>query len=415
MSHDVFIPVTTPWSQVGMKKDLTFTPSLPAGLAVAGHTLRHSSARLIPSGAGIRFNLRYTPAWVMNNIDPKRECGGYTLDWWTDTAIFNYDALMVSAFYGIEIGDFREHYKIPRGDFLFITDSGGFQLSRHDVTLSPTDILKWMERNADVGLTLDDPPTPEERAVLTLDLLKPHGKVSRRNYEIMHRSRESDKFELLKVIQGDTVEQLEWWWNLMADLEFDGASIACRPPTAEKTAMGLGFMMHHDMKKVHVLLGTGDMTIPVIIYAKKYFERLTVDSSSFSTAGAAYRTYYLPYSRSMTINFGDNFNSSIKELPCDCPVCQLATVDDLNISKRSHATKDASLPGGLIALHNLYVTLQYYNFLQVLADDRDLYIKHLELVGATEAIKGIEFLDDVYERGFYDAIEGPVDVGRLFA
>jgi len=391
-----------------MKKDLKFTPSLPRGLATAGHSVKYGS-KFIPSAMGMLGRSKsdlFAPTWMRGGWNNSRgeRFGGFTLDWWTDTAMFSYDALMVSAYYGMENPDFREYYKIPRKDFLFIADSGGFQISRHDIALEPADIIKWMEKNVDVGLTLDDPPTPEERTNLTLDLLKPHGMKSRRNYEVMHRSWKSDDLELLKVIQGDNVEQLEWWWDLMADLEFDGASIACRPPTPGQTAMGLGFMMHNDVKKVHVLLGTGDATIPVIIYARKWFDRLTVDSASFSLAGARYRTYYLPFARTQALEFGRQFTSTVKHLPCDCPVCRMATIDDMNIERGGHETKTASLSGGLIALHNLYTVLRHYWFLEVLSDDRDAYFKYLKSAGLTETIESIEFLEKVADVGYYDAL-----------
>lgn len=398
-----FVPVTTPWSQAGMIKDLKYTPALPKGLSSAGHTLR-TGARFVPSAEGMI---------TRGKTRIKSEKIEYSLDWWTDTAIFRYNALMVSAFYGLDMWDFREFYNIPRDDFLFVADSGGFQLSRHPVSISPIDVLRWMEHNVDVGLTLDDPPTPEERKNLTLDLLKPHGIKCRKYYEEMHKGWKSDDLELLKVIQGDKPDQLVWWWDLMADLEFDGAALACRPPTAKQTAMGLGFVMDKEVKKVHVLLGTGKATIPLIIYAKKYFDRVTVDSSSFSQSGAIYRSYYLPFNLTQSLEFGEKFTSTIKHLPCDCPVCQITTVDDLNVAKigvKSDAKKDASLPGGLIALHNLYMVLRYYYFLDMLADDREAYVRFLKTEGYNGAIEAMNFLDDVHERGFEDASKGEVDL-----
>jgi len=200
---------------------------------------------------------------------------------------------------------------------------------------------------------------------------------------------------MYKVIQGDNKKELDYWWDKMSDLEFDGLSVAPRPPNAEKIAIGIGYAMSKGEKNLHVLLGTGSSTIPLIVYAKKFFNLLTVDSSSFSSAGAIYRSYYLPYDHGQTIPFGKQFKGKLKELPCTCPVCQMATVDDLN--------SDGSLAGGLIALHNLYCVLSQHYFLEKLSDDKEQYIDYLRGQGHTMAVDAIEFLDDVDERGFEDA------------
>jgi tRNA-guanine family transglycosylase len=400
-----FTPATVSGSQVGMKKDLRYTPALPRGLSSAGYTLRYN-IKFTPSVMGMETrskSSKFTPVWAMNkNNDPDTEFEGFTLDWWTDTAIFNYDALLVSAFYGLDHPDFREYYGIPRDNFIFVGDSGGYQIWTQKVQIEPTDILRWQENNVDIGLTLDVPPPSP---VVNWKDFEYAAKQTYRNSEIMHRNRQSEDILMYKVIQGDNQKEMDYWWDVMSDLEFDGISIAPRPPNAEKMAIGLGFAMSKGVKNIHVLLGTGGGTIPTIIYARKYFDLLTVDSSSFSSAGAIYRSYYLPFNISQTLAFGKQFNGELKELPCDCPVCQVSSVKDMNLTKNDQDTGGrsmASISGGLIALHNLYMVLRHHHFLEKLSDDRENFISYLRTQGLDEAIAGIEFLDSVNERGFED-------------
>jgi hypothetical protein len=77
----------------------------------------------------------------------------------------------------------------------------------------------------------------------------------------------------------------------------------------------------------------------------------------------------------------------------------------MNLTKNDQDTGGrsmASISGGLIALHNLYMVLRHHHFLEKLSDDRENFISYLRTQGLDEAIAGIEFLDSVNERGFED-------------
>lgn len=328
---------------------------------------------------------------------------GYTLDWWTPTSLYRYNALMVSAFYGLERWDFREYYDIPRKNFLFVADSGGFQIFSQRVHIEPEDILRWQEKNVDVGITLDVPPQDLSPNIIgDFDTFKDAARRSKRHYEVMHRNWK-EEIELLKVIHGATPDRLDFWRKTVEDLEFSGYAFSPKPINVQTTALVLAYAREIGAKKVHIFLGSGEKVTPVMVYAKKWFDRLTFDSSSFSISGARYQRYFLPYKLSKSIAFGGQYKGKIKRLPCSCPVCQLATIDDLRVEKGSYATKTASLPGGLIALHNLYVYLQYYHFLTALTDYKELFRSFLEDRGLPTTVKMLDFLDFADEAGFYDA------------
>ena len=90
--------------------------------------------------------------------------------------------------------------------------------------------------------------------------------------------------------------------------------------------------------------------MPTLVYcASKVKQRVTYDSSSYNI-GSIYRTYYQPLDMGPHISFGEKFkvkNPHIKELPCQCPVCNsIKDINDLN--------KTDIYAGTLISLHNLY-------------------------------------------------------------
>ena len=213
------------------------------------------------------------------------------------------------------------------------------------------------------------------------------------------------KLELLKVIHGSNPKQLNYWFEVVKDLEFSGYSFSPKPVNVKTVATVLGYAKDIGAKKVHIFLGSGETVTPIMVYAGKWFDRLTFDSSSFSTAGARYRRYYLPYKVTRGISFGKNYKGGLKELPCTCPVCQLATVRDMLVQKKSDETfgDTASLPGGLIALHNLYVYLRYYNFLRKLSDDNEAYKDFLLNRGLKKTVDMLNFLDRCESVGFMDA------------
>jgi len=401
-----YTPATTGGSQVGMKPDLKYIPALPSGLSSAGHSLRN--------------NVQYVPGWALNNINPNRRVQftpapgsvtrfegiqapeGYSLDWWTETAIFRYDALLVSAFYGMDKFDFREFYRIPRKDFTFVSDSGGFQVWSQGVKPNPADILKWEEHNADIALTLDSPPVKNGELGTggfgtrsTEKSFDESIKISRRNYEIMHRSRQSDKLQLLKVIHGYTLEELEKFTDAMKDLQFDGHAFGANQNDPDSIALVLGYAQTLEKERVHMFLATGLNTAPIIIYAKRFFNHLTFDSASFSITGARYRKYYLPYNITRGIAFGESYESTLSKLPCSCPVCQISTPQEFN--------KEGSLPGGLIALHNLYKVLEYYHCLDALADSPDDYIDFVKATSDPHTAQMVEYLRCVEENDFEHA------------
>jgi len=353
----------------------------------------------------------YTPATLPENIKHKDtnklvyspslqgvfERFKYNIKWWGDGAFFQHNALLISAFHGQKYWNFRDKYEIPKKDFTFIADSGGFQAFSMGVWSDPIDILRWEENNADIGMMLDVPPTFETGLGVTNEFKK-HAKKSKINYEKMVKNRQNDEMELFMPIHGTIYESLKWWYKYCSDVHCDGFASSPRKSSPDLVAFTLGFAIEHQMHDFHLFLGSGKNVIPVIVYASKFLKNLSFDSSSFSQTGGRYRKYYLPGFSNETIGFGRNEDVKITELPCNCPVC--TKINNPLILKKENATSS-----GMILLHNLYLTLQSIESLNSLIKDTNKFKEIISKYYPVETQIAINFIDEVIEKGFEDAYD----------
>jgi len=100
---------------------------------------------------------KYIPAHSPGTFEGYK-IDGKPLEWWNkDNPFFKYPYLLVSAFMGVQSKWTREE-NVKEKDVIVFGDSGGFQavtLGKVQPTIS---VLKWLERNCDIGFTLDYSP-----------------------------------------------------------------------------------------------------------------------------------------------------------------------------------------------------------------------------------------------------------------
>jgi len=371
-----------------------FTPT-----AFEGHAKGWRGCVFTPSGQGVRYNEKY-------DVNGRT----FKLTWWEPKSIFHYDAMLMSSYYGMKWWNFRDYFNIPRRDFLLVADSGGFQQLTSGERIEPISVLRWQENNADIGFILDIPP-------LNPKTLGPAGDFSffkkcalktARNAEIMDKHREKEDFLLYSIVQGGSVKELEYWYGCLKDFSFDGICGSPKPPNDPmQVALHIAFAHSKGAKRAHILLGTGSAATPVNVYGSKLFDLFTFDSSSYAT-GSKLRKYELPYSDE-AIYFSTLSGRKVKleRLPCDCPVCRLATPDDL--------AADGSVPGALISLHNLYNYLRKINLLSSLASDEEAYLDYVKRYYPASTVRAIEFLQRYRETDFHTAYSEYFRAGKNLA
>ena len=82
-----------------------------------------------------------------------------SINWWSDDALFSYPHMMISAYHGInqKYDEVRKKFKVGKNVKLW-GDSGGFSRVSIEKSVDPLLVLRWLERNANVGFILDYPP-----------------------------------------------------------------------------------------------------------------------------------------------------------------------------------------------------------------------------------------------------------------
>jgi len=324
-----------------------------------------------------------------------------SFQWWKDDCFFKYNGLLVSAFYAMKEGwDFREKLGIGN-DVLLVADSGGYQILRQESWIEPIDLIKWQERNCDVALTLDNPlpyvdATNIEKRKLTEEVA--FNRALERTYrfiKIMERNRKREDLTVLNVLHGRNLRELEKWYNKVKEVKFEGWCLSLHPPTPKWTALISTFIYAKEQPhQVHMLLGSGFKTTPVLVYASKLFETTTFDSLSYHAHGFRMQ-YVLPWSVGHDVyDYGWKKGEPVLPLPCPCPVCQSLTIERMT---------DIKLGGRPVSLHNLWLTIQYTNFLKTLSLNEERYKNFLKNNYPEEVTEAIDFIDAVDDLGFEKA------------
>ena len=388
--------------QTATSNRLSYTPA--SNGAWAGPPGTHNNTyRFTPAstkdGCGPHGNydrhFNFTTANVASRFDFNH--GPFKLTWWEPESFYYYDAMLISAFYGMKWWDYREYFNIPRENFILVADSGGFEQLTQKVRIDPIDVLRWEELNADVGFALDVPPKdPITHAPATdINHFISCAEQTQRNTDIMISHRENFKMKFYKVLQGGDKEQLDLWWTYIDKFETDGLCTSPQPAQQPlPTALHIGYALLKGIKNLHVLLGTGINVTPVNVYGSTLFDLYTFDSSSYGQ-GTMTRDYWLPNNLNESINLGRNGNLKYTNLPCDCPICQNVNADEMRA--------DGSEPGALISLHNLYNYIRQVNFLKSLTQDPDYYFSYVKKHFPDNTYQALCFIRDCKEGNFDSA------------
>ncbi len=355
----------------------------------------------------------------LNGLLKGETLGSKTLSWWNDNSPFIVDGALLSAYYlymrkGDDFTNFRNEINFPK-DKLFILDSGGFELeSQHNTTdpshinvqknLTPERIIKIQEANADIGLVLDRPPYKKvikPNKILWLsdpDFFKSSMEFTAKNTEIALQVRTNSNLKLYGVLQGEQYEEVTEWYERMKKYPVDGWAVVPTPKSDfNKTAMYISFLLENNITiPIHFLGISGFNSLALIIYLLRkdihgvpyYDSLLTSDSTSYTT-GAKNRSYTLPgdFRSNITIGRINNIQENniygdptiiskknsqsipLRYLPCECPICQLSSVDEMRA-----ATNVGSMA---VSLHNLYHQKAMVRVLTALVSSPDTYINYV--------------------------------------
>ena len=117
-----------------------------------------------------------------------------------------------------------------RSQTLLICDSGGYQIASGNLPLSSDqdrlDILRWLELNADWAMTLDVPTGPLLKTGYKYSSFQACLDQTLDHLEFFRTHRKPGATKFLNVLQGNTTQQTDKWYDAVKHYEFEGWAFA---------------------------------------------------------------------------------------------------------------------------------------------------------------------------------------------
>ena len=355
-------------------------------------------------------------AEVMSAVSKDEKYEGYDVSWWSKNPIFRHNALLISYGSNPEM-DVREKLKIS-DDTILIGDSGGFKIlsmraKGKPIDINPLDVLRWQEKNCQIGLTLDISPTSlrapgssKEKSTaatygdtITYEEYQNRLDETCKNNEVFQSNRSpSSPLKILNVVHGapyDKLERMDEWYQRVKDFKFDGWAIAPKPAgNPLKIAVELGYLYSrgiHD--NTHVFAVFGKTALPILAYIEKKMNYTNISTDSFANALLAiYRQHNTYYGPSLNYSEKNRFHTKIS---CACPVCsKIKTVEDLY--------RTDNIGYSLLCLHNTWTTVTYLKYLEALVENEKLFNIFANKISTLRT--AIKFVNTTVEKGWEEAI-----------
>jgi len=343
--------------------------------------------------------LVYLPATLpsaelcINNDEPTAKQPHF---WNKETSIWYYPNLLISAYHADKIEDIRKLMGIDK-DVKILYDSGGYQMVTLGGNINPKDLIELQLKNSNAGLILDNPPFKiglgnsqfgesmnEDEISICLNKTKENAKIA------MANNIGPNKIRLYGVVQGESWEQINRWYDSMHELEeeygkFDAWAMSPKPSTI--ALYGILLLERKIKTPIHFLQATSREAISTTAYIRKLSKNLiTIDSSNFSS-GTRYGRI-INYEHLGIFDIGEGKREKNKKgWFCDCPICRERKIDIENLS-----TTDLKY----INIHNLYQIVKIVKVADWLVDYSEVmffnWIKKFKS-SCTGAIKMLQFYD----------------------
>ena len=303
----------------------------------------------------------------------------FDFKFFTGQSFFQYPYVLASAYYQLsyDIRDFRKYFNYPT-NYTLIADSGGFQMmtfakAGKPIDVTPIQILRWMENNADIGMNLDIPPADDFGSSL---------KQSVENFAFFEKNRLNYSMKLYNVLHGGNFEQITEWYDSVKNFNFDGWALGIKP-TNNVYLQAFSYLAlkqsGEDLTNCHFFGVSSIKNMLTIAYLSHYFDStITFDSSSYD-AGSRFRKFYFPKSVRHSIDFGRNNLKSMASIPCDCPVCSNLKISDYY--------SDTEYGYMTLPLHNLYQFSEVNRMINCIVSDEYAFMKYCKSVDEYESMK----------------------------
>ncbi len=281
---------------------------------------------------------------------------------WTDKSYYFYGNMLVTPFV-TGMNTRRNDFGKNADKLKIFADSGGYQIITMNKKIEPFAVLRWQEKIANVGFTLDVPPHSICRDYSKEQFQKCMVK-SNENAEIMWQYKQNNEMQLWGVIQGKNVAECKkWYMDLTKNYDFDGYCIAFSINTDAQAPWIQQLMFAKTVPKRFHFLGGSEPLLVVTLAKLAQVQNIdyTFDTSS-ANVGARFGKYIDPNSfHHIWLSKKRKNRSKITKLPCNCPVCSKHTVNEIRWVPE------------LINLHNLYVKVNFCNSVNATVEDDDKF------------------------------------------
>ena len=358
----------------------------------------------------------YLPALNSSLLQYNRKVVGadgreYVTNWWSKDSPFCYDQSLICAYYGMQVkGNFRESFGMPK-DYNLLSDSGGFQAVTLQDPINPIEVLQWEENNSEKGLILDRPPyefgAGAQFSGNIHNVFEQSLKGTAENSDIMLRNKK-DNFNLFGVVQGESPQQMLKWYNTMIEIEeknskkFGGWALSPKPSNDVMKIAMYGILAIEKLNTpIHILqVSSFDGAIIGAYISSIYKNIVTMDSSSYMI-GIRYGQATDDWDIRNHWNFGRSENKSpthfSRFMSCS-PIGQVLA----NKPTKEYSDADYCM----INMHNLYKFVEFFNYLEVLSEDRHEFVEFAKkATNPTKVLNAIEMIDYGVEYGLEKAYE----------
>ena len=259
-----------------------------------------------------------------------------------------------------------------------IGDSGGYQVATGKLKIENDGdrlrILRWLEANADIAMTLDVPPGGIGKENFPYHSTEECLEATIQNLEFFHKHRQRDRGTIfVNVIQGITPQESVDWYNAVKIYPFEGWAIAGPLRNDIYHLCRLIIMMHRDGelrgKRWFHVLGTNELGMAVMLTAlqravKQHLGhdiRFSFDTSTPFRLLASNQAFGFPRftGDKMTIEqvsapCGGMFIGKALGWPFGSTIGRELTMADMHVSRPPpNTTQRDTLGNHLLALHNL--------------------------------------------------------------
>lgn len=301
--------------------------------------------------------------------DIKHFVNGGSFRFMSKDSIFHYPYMLASAAHCFKDKTFKKDLNFSDDGLLF-GDSGGFQMwsGKAPKEFSLEVAMEWLNENADIFPILDI-PTSKDKSGMTSVYIEECAQQSIKNAKYFYDNRKPGN-SILNVLHGRNVQELNVWYNIIKEVEFEGWAYG--GISFQQIATAFFFLLEkgelQKAKYFHVFGITRPRYIIFMTYLQKLLNEMGIKTiitfdSSYPFRTSAFGSYFmLPGMEGIrNVRFTNTIDyTHLPEdavLPCDCPYCK-----DVPIRDFTQFTTDKFY--AISSFHNLYILVKFKDYIE---------------------------------------------------